>query len=40
MSAPLSLNDLNFCEDIEETGKTLKQNAKIKSDFIYKKLQY
>ena len=32
----LSLNDLNFCGEIEETGKTLKQNAKIKSDFIYK----
>ena len=32
----LSLDDLNFCGEIEETGKTLKQNAKIKSDFIYK----
>ena len=32
----LSLDDLNFCDEIEETGKTLKQNAKIKSDFIYK----
>ena len=32
----LSLNDLNFIGDIQETGKTLKQNAKIKSDFIYK----
>tara|TARA_B100000963_G_C22635579_1_gene677420 strand:+ start:2435 stop:3040 length:606 start_codon:yes stop_codon:yes gene_type:complete len=31
----LSLDDLNFCGEIEETGKTLKQNAKIKSDFIY-----
>ena len=32
----LSLDELNFCGEIEETGKTLKQNAKIKSDFIYK----
>ena len=31
----LSLNDLNFKEHIKETGKTLKQNAKIKSDFIF-----
>ncbi len=31
----LSLNDLNFKEHIMETGKTLKQNAKIKSDFIF-----
>ena len=31
----LSLNDLNFMDDIQETGKTLKQNAKIKSDFIF-----
>ena len=33
----LSLDDLNFCGEIEETGKTLKQNAKIKSDFIFNK---
>jgi XTP/dITP diphosphohydrolase len=32
----LNLNDLNFSGIIEETGKTLKQNAKIKSDFIFK----
>ena len=32
----LSLNDINFSGNIEETGKTLKQNAKIKSDFIFK----
>ncbi len=32
----LSLNDLNFKDDIQETGRTLKQNAKIKSDFIFK----
>ena len=32
----ISLNDLNFEEHIKETGKTLKQNAKIKSDFIFK----
>ena len=31
----LGLNDLNFIGDIQETGKTLKQNAKIKSDFIF-----
>ena len=31
----VSLNDLNFIGDIQETGKTLKQNAKIKSDFIF-----
>ena len=31
----ISLNDLNFKEHIKETGKTLKQNAKIKSDFIF-----
>ena len=31
----LSLNDLNFEDHINETGKTLKQNAKIKSDFIF-----
>ena len=31
----LSLNDLNLTDDIQETGKTLKQNAKIKSDFIF-----
>ena len=33
----MSLNDLNFNEDIEETGETLMQNAKIKSDFIFNK---
>ena len=32
----LNLNDLNFKGGIEENGKTLKQNAKIKSDFIFK----
>ena len=32
----LNLNDLSFNGDIEETGKTLKQNAKIKSDLIFK----
>ena len=31
----LNLNDLSFNGDIEETGKTLKQNAKIKSDLIF-----
>ena len=33
----LSLNDLCFNVDIEETGETLMQNAKIKSDFIFNK---
>ena len=32
----LNLNDLNFVGIIQESGKTLKQNAKIKSDFIFK----
>ncbi len=32
----LSLGDLSFKGDIKETGKTLKQNAKIKSDYIFK----
>ena len=32
----LNLNDLNFKGGIEENGKTLKQNAKIKSDFSFK----
>ena len=31
----LSLSDLNFNGNIEETGETLRQNAKIKSDFIF-----
>ena len=35
----LNLNDLNFSGIIEETGKTLKQNAKIKSDFIFKNVR-
>ena len=29
-----SLNDINYHDTIEETGKTLEENAKIKSDFI------
>ena len=33
----MSLKDLNFNEDIEETGETFMQNAKIKSDFIFNK---
>ena len=32
-----SLNDINYFNPIEETGKTLEENAKIKSDFIRKK---
>ena len=32
-----SLNDINYLNPIEETGKTLEENAKIKSDFIRKK---
>lgn len=31
----LGLSDLNFNGDIAETGETLKQNAKIKSDYIF-----
>tara|TARA_B100000963_G_scaffold346671_1_gene352141 strand:+ start:94 stop:690 length:597 start_codon:yes stop_codon:yes gene_type:complete len=31
----LGLNDLNFNGDIDETGETIEQNAKIKSDFIF-----
>ena len=34
----LSLSDLNFNGNIEETGETLRQNAKIKSDFIFNNL--
>ena len=33
----LSLKDLNINEKIEENGKTLEDNAKIKSDYIYDK---
>ncbi len=33
----LSLNDFNFNEEIEENGKTFFENAKIKSDFGFKK---
>ena len=32
-----SLNDINYLNPIEETGKTLEENAKIKSDFIRRK---
>tara|TARA_B100000963_G_C22311396_1_gene530212 strand:- start:42 stop:620 length:579 start_codon:yes stop_codon:yes gene_type:complete len=32
-----SLNDINYLNPIEETGKTLEENAKIKSNFIRKK---
>ena len=32
-----SLNDIDYHDTIEETGKTLEENAKIKSDFIRKK---
>ena len=32
-----SLNDINYLNPIEETGKTLEENAKIKSDFVRKK---
>ena len=32
-----SLNDIKYLNPIEETGKTLEENAKIKSDFIRKK---
>ena len=33
----LTLNDIGCYDDIEETGTTFKQNASIKSQFIYKK---
>jgi len=33
----LSLKEINCFEDIEETGNTLRENASIKSHFIYKK---
>jgi XTP/dITP diphosphohydrolase len=33
----LSLNDINCTQEIEETGSTLEENAKIKADFIRKK---
>ena len=33
----ISLKDLNFNEKIKENGNTLKDNAKIKSDYIYNK---
>ena len=32
----LSLNDLNFHEEIEETGQTLDENARIKASAIHK----
>ena len=32
-----SLNDINYLNPVEETGKTLEENAKIKSDFIRRK---
>lgn len=33
----VSMHDLGFDGDIEETGKTFKENAKIKAEFICKK---
>jgi XTP/dITP diphosphohydrolase len=33
----LSLNDINCHDDIEETGSTFRENASIKSNFIYNK---
>ncbi|MBK6545963.1 MAG: RdgB/HAM1 family non-canonical purine NTP pyrophosphatase [Saprospiraceae bacterium] len=35
----MDLNDLEFEEDIEETGKTLKENAILKAQFLYQKLK-
>ena len=32
-----SLNDINYLNPVEETGKTLEENAKIKSDLIRRK---
>ncbi len=36
----LSLKDINCMEDIEETGTTLEENAKIKVDYIKNKYGY
>ena len=33
----LSLEDINCVKEIEETGSTLEENAKIKADFVYHK---
>ena len=33
----LSLEDINCFKEIEETGSTLEENAKIKADFVYHK---
>jgi len=33
----LTLNDIGCTEDIEETGSTFKENAAIKSNYVYKK---
>ncbi|MDB5031879.1 non-canonical purine NTP diphosphatase [Mucilaginibacter sp.] len=35
----LSLNDINFHDDIAETGATFRENASIKSHYIYNKYQ-
>ncbi|MDR2927327.1 MAG: non-canonical purine NTP diphosphatase [Cytophagaceae bacterium] len=35
----LSLNDLNINEEIEETGCTLKENALIKAQFVYRRFR-
>lgn len=35
----VSLNDLSFFEEIEETGKDLKENALIKAQTIYRKFE-
>ena len=33
----ISLNELNICEEPEESGKTFEENAKIKSDYGFNK---
>lgn len=35
----LSLNDIGFHDEIEETAQTLEENAKIKAELIYKRFQ-
>ena len=36
----ISLDQIDFYEDIEETGSTMNENALIKANYIYNRLQY